>query len=215
MRRADRGAHRGDGRCRRSRCSILTGTSITSADRRELDLTGAPDPDSRGSTRPLYDAALPHRRGLLRIDRAAAGAARPPDHRRRDHPGFGESSVRAIHTPGHTPGSTCYLARRAARRSSFSGDALSLARSDEPTCGAETRVRSSPRSAAGSSPCPEPRRRSAAWAGHHDRRGEEGQSVQLRSEEPPTTPFVILRKAKRPKDLGGKSREGFSRGSVE
>lgn len=44
---------------------------------------------------------------------------------------FGDTTIRAIGTPGHTPGSTCYLLERVGFRALFAGDVISMLRGDE------------------------------------------------------------------------------------
>jgi glyoxylase-like metal-dependent hydrolase (beta-lactamase superfamily II) len=43
---------------------------------------------------------------------------------------FGDVTVRALATPGHTPGSTCYLVERAGRRAFFAGDVIMMLHGD-------------------------------------------------------------------------------------
>ena len=43
---------------------------------------------------------------------------------------FGDVTVRALATPGHTPGSTCYLVERAGRRALFAGDVIMMLHGD-------------------------------------------------------------------------------------
>ena len=46
---------------------------------------------------------------------------------------FGDVTVRALATPGHTPGSTCYLVERAGRRALFAGDVIMMLHGDAST----------------------------------------------------------------------------------
>jgi hydroxyacylglutathione hydrolase len=80
--------------------------------------------------RPLYDA-LPEQAALFGL---TAQATRPVDAPLADGDviAFGRFSVRAIHTPGHTPGSTCFELTGQTPRL-FSGDTLfrrSIGRTD-------------------------------------------------------------------------------------
>ncbi len=80
--------------------------------------------------RPLYDA-LPEQASFFGL---AAKAPPPPDSPLADGDRirFGGFELRAIHTPGHTPGSTCFLLTGDAPRL-FSGDTLfrrSIGRTD-------------------------------------------------------------------------------------
>src|SRR6185295_4027709 len=43
---------------------------------------------------------------------------------------FGDVKVRALATPGHTPGSTCYLVERGGARALFAGDVIMMLRGD-------------------------------------------------------------------------------------
>jgi len=70
------------------------------------ELTGAPI-RLHPADRPLYDS-LPRQAALFGLSAAAPPAPGPPlSDGEVIH--FGQSSLRAIHTPGHTPGSTCFL----------------------------------------------------------------------------------------------------------
>lgn len=93
------------------------------------ELTGAPI-RLHSADRPLYDA-LPDQAASFGL---SAGAPAPPGPPIADGEviRFGESAVRAIHTPGHTPGSTCFLLE-AEPPVLFSGDTLfrrSIGRTD-------------------------------------------------------------------------------------
>jgi len=93
------------------------------------ELTGAPI-RIHAADRPLYDA-LPEQAALFGL---TAPPPAPPGTPVTDGEviRFGESRVRAIHTPGHTPGSTCYLLD-APSPILFSGDTLfrrSIGRTD-------------------------------------------------------------------------------------
>ena len=93
------------------------------------ELTGAPI-RIHAADRPLYDS-LPDQAAFFGL---TAGKPAPPGAPVLDGEviRFGESSVRAIHTPGHTPGSTCYLLEGASPIL-FSGDTLfrrSIGRTD-------------------------------------------------------------------------------------
>ena len=93
------------------------------------ELTGAPI-RIHAADRPLYDS-LPDQAAFFGL---TAGKPAPPGPAVEDGEiiRFGESSVRAIHTPGHTPGSTCYLLEGASPIL-FSGDTLfrrSIGRTD-------------------------------------------------------------------------------------
>ncbi len=70
------------------------------------ELTGAPI-RLHAADRPLYDT-LPDQAAYFGL---SAGAPAPPGPPIADGEviRFGESALRAIHTPGHTPGSTCFL----------------------------------------------------------------------------------------------------------
>jgi hydroxyacylglutathione hydrolase len=70
------------------------------------DLTGAPI-RIHAADRPLYDA-LPDQAAFFGLTAQPPAPPGPPI-TEGEIIRFGESSVRAIHTPGHTPGSTCYL----------------------------------------------------------------------------------------------------------
>ena len=79
---------------------------------------------------PLYDA-LPQQAALFGLD---ASAPRPPDRPLKDGETirFGPWAITAIHTPGHTPGSTCFRLESDAPVL-FSGDTLfrrSIGRTD-------------------------------------------------------------------------------------
>jgi glyoxylase-like metal-dependent hydrolase (beta-lactamase superfamily II) len=92
-------------------------------------LTGAPIRLHAGD-RPLYDR-LEEQAALFGL---SAGPPLPPDAPISDGEviRFGNSSLRAIHTPGHTPGSTCFLLE-GTQPVLFSGDTLfrrSIGRTD-------------------------------------------------------------------------------------
>src|SRR5262245_9359768 len=70
------------------------------------ELTGAPI-RIHAADRPLYDA-LPDQAALFGLTAQPPATPGPPV-TDGEIIRFGKSSVRAIHTPGHTPGSTCYL----------------------------------------------------------------------------------------------------------
>ncbi len=76
------------------------------ASRAVKEATGAPI-RLHPSDRPLYDA-LPEQAALFGL---SADAPLPPDAPLEDGEtiSFGAHVLRAIHTPGHTPGSTCFL----------------------------------------------------------------------------------------------------------
>jgi len=93
------------------------------------EATGAPI-RVHPADRPLYDA-LPEQAAFFGL---RAEAPLPPDDPLRDAEAirFGPFSVRAIHTPGHTPGSTCFELE-GDRPVLFSGDTLfrrSIGRTD-------------------------------------------------------------------------------------
>ncbi len=92
-------------------------------------LTGAPI-RLHAADRPLYDR-LEEQAALFGL---SAGPPLPPDAPISDGEviRFGNSSLRAIHTPGHTPGSTCFLLE-GTQPVLFSGDTLfhrSIGRTD-------------------------------------------------------------------------------------
>jgi glyoxylase-like metal-dependent hydrolase (beta-lactamase superfamily II) len=81
--------------------------------------------------RPLYDALAEQARffGL----RAEPPLPPGPPLEDGERIAFGRFSLRAIHTPGHTPGSTCFLLEGAQEQRLFSGDTLfhrSIGRTD-------------------------------------------------------------------------------------
>ena len=93
------------------------------------ELTGAPI-RLHAADRPLYDR-LPSQAAMFGL---SASPPQPPGPPLSDGEviRFGESSVRAIHTPGHTPGSTCFLLE-GDNPVLFSGDTLfrrSIGRTD-------------------------------------------------------------------------------------
>jgi hydroxyacylglutathione hydrolase len=97
--------------------------------RRVKEATGAPI-RLHAADRPLYDA-LPDQAALFGL---RAGAPLPPDAPLEDAERirFGPFSLRALHTPGHTPGSTCFLLEGDAP-ALYSGDTLfrrSIGRTD-------------------------------------------------------------------------------------
>jgi hydroxyacylglutathione hydrolase len=84
------------------------------------EATGAPI-RIHAADRPLYDA-LPEQAAYFGL---RADAPLPPDGGLEDAStiGFGPYTLRVLHTPGHTPGSTCFLLEGDAPRL-FSGDTL-------------------------------------------------------------------------------------------
>ena len=93
------------------------------------EATGAPI-RIHAADRPLYDA-LPEQAAFFGL---SAAAPLPPDASLTDGERirFGPYTLRALHTPGHTPGSTCFLLEGDAPRL-FSGDTLfrrSIGRTD-------------------------------------------------------------------------------------
>ena len=105
--RADPAGARERRRASRWPCSTHTPTSTTSAPRERCrEATGAPILSPPGRSAALRRAARPG--GALRSDRRRR--RRPSTRRSRTARRFasGGSALRAIHTPGHTPGSTCF-----------------------------------------------------------------------------------------------------------
>src|SRR5215470_12758448 len=93
------------------------------------ELTGAPI-RIHAADRPLYDS-LPDQAAFFGLTADPPAFPGPPV-QDGEVIWFGTSSVRAIHTPGHTPGSTCYLLEGASQIL-FSGDTLfrrSIGRTD-------------------------------------------------------------------------------------
>ncbi|HKF43136.1 MAG TPA: MBL fold metallo-hydrolase [Thermoanaerobaculia bacterium] len=93
------------------------------------ELTGAPI-RIHAADRPLYDS-LPDQAAFFGLTADPPASPGPPV-QDGEVIWFGTSSVRAIHTPGHTPGSTCYLLEGASQIL-FSGDTLfrrSIGRTD-------------------------------------------------------------------------------------